>query len=416
MRAEAKWDPKTNQLIGGVNFTEMHHFSSKDDMDKFLTDKANGLAGYVMPFLLCPLDSAIPTAVYVVGLIPTDLTYTQRDLHTYIMAIRANLRASGFRRVIVEAADNAPQHGKEFLLRMSASFFEAERAAPDPLSTAWCDDLSSLGEMLTLKAYRLVGDQHPCILTSDVSHWAKTWSLQPFSMARFLVLGNEPILGMHLVACQLYHKQSGLMAAHVNAGDRMDVESALKRINFAVRCEMRNMQGVFGTAVYLYFGACTASAYLDRSPTMIPLDRCRLAFRNLIFVRYWHAWLVVTGKPLHLHFISAQTYKASLLLDHAMIFIVLAFGMCFADQAIPAPSLLLLLSLLSLLSLLLTMHAHHAYHACTPYHACLPHPVLPQPSSRPTPSRPYPRHSLSARGSLAQTSAKRCSQSGAASS
>jgi hypothetical protein len=113
------------------------------------------------------------------------------------------------------------------------------------------------------------------------------------------------------------------MAAHLSADDRMDVEAALKRLNFAVRREMRCIRGAFGTAVYLYFGGCTTSAFLDRSPLVTPLQRCRLAFRILIFVRYWHAWLGATGTPLHLHFVSAQTFKTSLLLDHAMVFVVL---------------------------------------------------------------------------------------------
>ena len=112
----------------------------------------------------------------------------------------------------------------------------------------------------------------------------------------------------------------------------MDVEAALKRANYAVRQELREMPGTFGTAVYLYFGACTTTAYLDRSPDLLSLDRCRLVFSNLIFMRYWHAHLEVTNQPQQQHFISGQTYQASLLLNHAMVFVVLAFGRLFPDH------------------------------------------------------------------------------------
>eukprot|EP00966_Prymnesium_polylepis_P294034 6790797-Prymnesium_polylepis.4 len=135
LKAEAKWDPQTNKLIGHVKFDQQLHFTSKAEMDSFLDD--HDLAGYVMPLVLCPLDSAIPSAICVVGLIPTDLKYTQRDLHRYLTETRQNLRASGFRRVLMGAADNAPQHGKEMMLTMNPGAFESERS---PLQVALGSD------------------------------------------------------------------------------------------------------------------------------------------------------------------------------------------------------------------------------------------------------------------------------------
>jgi hypothetical protein len=92
----------------------------------------------MMPLVLCPLDSAIPSAICVVGLIPTDLKYTQRHLHQYLTEVRQNLRSSGFRRVLVGAADNAPQHGKEMMLTMSPGAFSDER----DMEQAWCWGMS----------------------------------------------------------------------------------------------------------------------------------------------------------------------------------------------------------------------------------------------------------------------------------
>ena len=34
------------------------------------------MAGYALVFLLCPLDPSIPSAFRVIGVVPTDLTYT----------------------------------------------------------------------------------------------------------------------------------------------------------------------------------------------------------------------------------------------------------------------------------------------------------------------------------------------------
>ena len=85
----------------------------------------------------------------------------------------------------------------------------------------------------------------------------------------------------------------GLYACDVNGSDRMDVAAALRRLNFAVRLALLKVSGSFGTIVYLYFMACTITAFFDRDPKLTPRKRCRLAMLNLVFLRYWHAWIAV---------------------------------------------------------------------------------------------------------------------------
>ena len=71
-----------------------------------------------MPFCLCPCDPALPSAISVVALIPTDLTYTTLLLKGYLSAIRANLQEAGFRNIIVYGADNASVH-RSLMLQLS---------------------------------------------------------------------------------------------------------------------------------------------------------------------------------------------------------------------------------------------------------------------------------------------------------
>ena len=56
-------------------------------MDDFMKAQGDNLAGYVMPFLLCPLDPSFPSAFIPVGLVPTDLRYTSLDLARYLQQI-----------------------------------------------------------------------------------------------------------------------------------------------------------------------------------------------------------------------------------------------------------------------------------------------------------------------------------------
>ena len=222
LMAEAKWDPRTNQLIGHVNIDQKLHFTSKAEMEKFLDE--NTLAGYVMPFVLCPLDCAIPSTVSVVGLIPTDLTYTQRDLHRYLSEIRRNLHASGFRRFLMRAADNAPQHGKEMILSMSPGAFADERSNLPAIG-----DDAELEEILSLRSFTLEGEAWPTISTNDISHWIKTWTLQVDSLASCLTA--KPLSDI-VCLCSLAalldgpHPQPGLRAPARDASHRMPASPA----------------------------------------------------------------------------------------------------------------------------------------------------------------------------------------------
>ena len=77
------------------------------------TQMGNKLAGYVLIFLLCPTNPAIPSAFTPVGIIPTDLTYTGQILGKHLDDIAKGLHAAGFRHFrVATAADNAAVHRK----------------------------------------------------------------------------------------------------------------------------------------------------------------------------------------------------------------------------------------------------------------------------------------------------------------
>jgi hypothetical protein len=283
------------------------------------------LAGYAQGFLICPLDAAVPSAFRIVGLIPTDLKFSQTQLHTWIREITDNLRASGFRFVLTRACDNAPTHGKETVLTMSPGAFSAEREDEPGMG-------EELSDILTLFAYREKGAECETLATLDISHGIKNWGLLLFSMVRCLMIGLYPALVMHLVACQMLHRVSGLFAGDVNGSDRGDFRAGMRRLNCAVRSAVTLMPGTLGILAYLFYGMCTAAAFLDRDPQLKPLERCRFAFRNLIFLRYWSAWIGATGMSRAQHFISMQTFKAFIVKDTLIILLFLVWAERFPDK------------------------------------------------------------------------------------
>ena len=205
------------------------------------------------------------------------------------------------------------------MLRRARPEHYAGERAPGPTVG---DELAGI---LTLRAFHERGAGCPTVQVPDPAHAAKNGSLMPLSMARLLLLGSWPVLCMHLVEVQQRFASAGLFVCDVNGSDRMDVGAAIRRLNFAVRAAMLRIAGAFGSIVYLYFMACTATAFFDRAPTTTPRMRCRLAFLNLIFLRYWDAWVTVTGAPRY-HFISMQTYVTFVMLDHAVLLLALMYG------------------------------------------------------------------------------------------
>ena len=188
--------------------------------------------------------------------------------------------------------------------------------------------------ILTLAAYRRRGCCSETVAVTDPPHAAKNGSLQLFSMSRVLTIGEYPVLLMDLIATQLHEKASGLLACDVNGSDRMDVGAALRRLNFSVRAAMARTLGerTLGTLAYLWAMDSGVAAWLDRDPQLTPHERIERACNNLIFLRWWHAWLEAEGKARSEAFISMETFRAFVLLDEAMILLVLVWAKRHPDK------------------------------------------------------------------------------------
>ena len=97
----------------------------------------------------------------------------------------------------------------------------------------------------------------------------------------------------------------------------------MKRKNVAVRVALAMLHRTLATLALMWASACTAQAYFDRSPSTTTRMRARWVCRNLIFLRWWKAWLTSVNLPTHLHFISRETLAAHVIADHAMLLLIL---------------------------------------------------------------------------------------------
>ena len=126
IQSKLQWNEGTNGFVGHVDFDSELSFNSYADWIDFRKNKL--AAGYIMPFVICPSDAALPSAVRIAAMIPTDLTYSGGDLHGYLRAIAENMRAEGFHNIIVNGADHAAVHGAEMVRRaLPEEHYESER-------------------------------------------------------------------------------------------------------------------------------------------------------------------------------------------------------------------------------------------------------------------------------------------------
>ncbi|KOO30832.1 hypothetical protein Ctob_013295 [Chrysochromulina tobinii] len=284
-------------------------------------------AGYVIPFLLCPLNPRFPSAFVPVGMVSSDLTYTTGDVDSLLGQIQKGLCVAGFGHVVPTIAfDNPSVHRKFALLSGNPRGFPRDR---EPGGSLGAELLEGADAILTLGAYRRKGTTIETIVTIDTPHTVKNSSLQPLHLARLLTLGYYVMLTMMLVDVRV---PAGLHASDVNGSDPMDVSAAERRLNVRTRRELAKHPESFGLLVYLWAMACGRAAWLDRDPHTTPRMRVRWAFNNLIFLRWWLDWIEVSGKPSGVHFISMETHAANVISAQMMVMLVLLWGRSFPDR------------------------------------------------------------------------------------
>ena len=312
-------------FVGHIDFDSNLSFRSWQDMEHFFAHQV--AAGYVIPFLICPLNPRFPSAFMPVGVVLSNLTYTTGDIDRFLGQIRSGLLAASFGYVVPTTAfDNPSVHRKFALLSGNPRGFPGDRASGGSLGAELLDGDDAI---LTLGAYRRTGSTIETIVTIDEAHTVKNNSLQMLHLSRLLTLGNYVMLIMMLVAVRV---EAGLHAGDVNGSDPMDVSAAERRLNVRTRCALAKHPESFGLLVYLWAMACGRAAWLDRDPQTTPLMLVGWAFNNLVFIRWWLDWIEVSGKPADTHFISMETHAANDISDQMLIHLVLLWGRYFSDR------------------------------------------------------------------------------------
>jgi hypothetical protein len=273
---------------------------------------SNKPADYVYVFLVCALSPDAPSVYRVVGVLPTNLRFAAADLADWLASVRRNLERAGFNHIISQGSDGDGRHRKVALglmQKQSTAGFVA------------CDELEDIApgmrSILTLYARKFVGSSCYTMHPSDATHWVKKWSLCFLSMSRLLLLGNFPVLVTSLAMVHSLCPDAGLKARDVNGVDKMDYDSAKRRLNFTVREHLAGQYGQQGLCAYLAIGDCVDTAMFDKVIDMTL--RWRLMCRAAIFLRYWYAWHKAS-EINSMHFIPLQLFTDFFLIFHTFVF------------------------------------------------------------------------------------------------
>ena len=114
--------------------------------------------------------------------------------------------------------------------------------------------------------------------------------------------------------------------------DRQNVNAAIRILQKEVRVCMKEWsdQETLATRAYLKMGHYLLQAYTERELTV--QQRAKLAWAPLTFLRYWKAWIKISGYDLNNHFISRQTCDDTILAGHSLILSMKMFSLHFPNH------------------------------------------------------------------------------------
>ena len=113
--------------------------------------------------------------------------------------------------------------------------------------------------------------------------------------------------------------RSGLWKSDVFVKDKQNVNAALRILQEEVRICMKewNDEKTICTRVYLKIGHFMLRAYTETNLSVE--ERANLAWAPVAFLRFWKAWVKISGLNVDTNFISLQTYEDFILSGHSLI-------------------------------------------------------------------------------------------------
>ena len=148
----------------------------------------------------------------------------------------------------------------------------------------------------------------PTIMFPDWRHLIKKWCNQLLNVKRILIIGEGAAQIEHIMKVfDIDRIRSGLWKSDVFVKDRQNVNAAIRILQKEVRVCIKEWSDkeTLATRAYLKMGHYLLQVYTERELTV--QQRAKLPWAPLTFLRYWKAWIKISGYDINNHFISQQT-------------------------------------------------------------------------------------------------------------
>ena len=173
----------------------------------------------------------------------------------------------------------------------------------------------------------------PTIMFPDWRHLIKKWCNQLLNVKRILIIGEGAAQIEHIMKVfDIDRIRSDLWKSDVFVKDRQNVNAAIRILQKEVRVCIKEWSDkeTLATRAYLKMGHYLLQVYTERELTV--QQRAKLAWAPLTFLRYWKAWIKISGYEINNHFISQQTCDDTILAGHSLILSMKMFSLYFPNH------------------------------------------------------------------------------------
>jgi len=170
----------------------------------------------------------------------------------------------------------------------------------------------------------------PTIMFPDWRHLVKKWRNQPLNVKCILIIGEGAAQIEHIMNMfEIDRIRSGLWKSDVFVKDRQNINAAIRILQKEVRVCINEWsdQETLATRAYLKMGHYLLQSYTERE--LMVQQRAKLAWAPLTFLRYWKAWIKISGCNLNNHFVFQQTCDDMILAGHSLILSMKMFSLYF---------------------------------------------------------------------------------------
>ena len=114
--------------------------------------------------------------------------------------------------------------------------------------------------------------------------------------------------------------------------DKQNVDAAMRILQKGVMVCLKEWseKESLATRTYLKMGQYMLQVYTEKELTV--RQRAKLAWAPLTFLRYWQAWLKISGYDVNNNFISQQTFDDTVLAGHSLILSMKMFSLYFPNH------------------------------------------------------------------------------------